>query len=111
MKNDVIQALHEENMTLKNRITALNAQFESSHVYRKKMDEQSRRNIVAVDFIPSSVEERELKDKSINALGKIGIKIDESDIKVCHCLGKSTKTKSVLFTQKYVQNSWLKNSN
>ena len=56
------------------------------------MDQYSHRNNVIVDGIPSSVEKRELKDKYIEVLGKIDIKIHETDIEACHRLGKSSKT-------------------
>ena len=56
------------------------------------MDQYSHRNNVIVDCIPSSVEKRELKDKYIEVLGKIDIKIHETDIEACHRLGKSSKT-------------------
>ena len=91
-KNDVIQALREENMTLKKRIKTLEAEFESSHIIWKKMDQYSRRDNVDVDIVSSSVKERELKDKSNEVSGKIDIKISEYDIKACHYLGKSSKT-------------------
>ena len=56
------------------------------------MDQYSHRNNVIVDGIPSSVEKRELKDKYTEVLGKIDIKIHETDIEACHRLGKSSKT-------------------
>ena len=70
MKIDVIRALREENIRLKNRIKTLEAQFESFNRIRNKMDHHSRRNIIAVDGIPSSVKKRELEDKCIEALVK-----------------------------------------
>ena len=39
MKNEVIQALREENISLKNRIKTLEGQFESSNITRNKMDQ------------------------------------------------------------------------
>ena len=38
MKNDAIQALREENISLKNRIKRLETQFQSSDIIRNKMD-------------------------------------------------------------------------
>ena len=75
MKNDVIQALREENISLKNK-----AQYESSNIIRNKMDQYNRRNNVVVDGTPTSVKTRELEDKCIEVFGKIDIKIHETDI-------------------------------
>ena len=38
MKNDAIQALREENISLKNRIKRFETQFQSSDIIRNKMD-------------------------------------------------------------------------
>ena len=38
MKNDAIQALREENISLKNRIKRLETRFQSSDIIRNKMD-------------------------------------------------------------------------
>ena len=91
MKNDVIQALREENISLKNRIKTLESQFESSVLIRNKMNQYRRRNNVVVDGVLPSVKNRELEDKCIEILGKIDIKIHEIDIEACHRLGKSSK--------------------
>ena len=80
IKNNVIQALREENISLKNRIKTLEAQFESSDIIRNKMDQYSRRNNVVVDGIPSSVKKRKLEDKCVEILEKIDIKTHETDI-------------------------------
>ena len=56
------------------------------------MDQNSLRNNKVVDSITCSVNKRELEDKCIKFWGKIDIKVDESDIEVCHRLGKSFKT-------------------
>ena len=79
-----MQALHEENIILKNRIKTLEVQFESSDIIRNKMDQYSCRNNVVVDGIPSSVKKRQQEDKCIEALGKIDIKINESYIEGSH---------------------------
>ena len=81
MKNDVIPALREENISLKNRIWTLEDQFESSNIIWNKIDQYSRCNNVAVDGIPYSVKKRELEDKCIEVLGKLDIKIHETDKK------------------------------
>ena len=39
LKNDVIEALHEENISLKNRVKTLDAQSESSDITRNKMNQ------------------------------------------------------------------------
>ena len=52
------------------------------------MYQNSRRNNNAVNDIPSSVNKRELEDQYIKPFGKIDSKVDESDIEVCHRLGK-----------------------
>ena len=70
MKNDVIQALLEENISLKNRIKTLEAQFENFDIIWNKIDQYSCRNNVVVDGIPSSVKKRELEDKCMEFLGK-----------------------------------------
>ena len=72
MKNDAIQALREENISLQNRIKTLETQSESSYMIRNKMDQYRRRNIV-IDGIPSSVKKRGLEDKCKEVLGKIDI--------------------------------------
>ena len=92
MKNDVMQALREENVSLKNTIETLEPQFESSDIIRNKFGQYNRRNNVVVDGIPSSVKKRELEDKCIEVLGKIDIKIRKTDIEACHHLDKSLKT-------------------
>ena len=92
MKNDVIQVLREEHLKLKNRMKTLKAQFESSDIIRNKRDQYSCRNNIVADGIASNVKKRELEDKCIELLGKIDIKIHESDIEACHRLGKSSKT-------------------
>ena len=75
-----MQALREENISLKNRIKTLEAQFESFDIIRNIMDQYSRRNNVVVDGIPSSVKKRKLEDKYVEVLEKIYIKIHETDI-------------------------------
>lgn len=39
LKNDAIEALHEENISLKNRVKTLDAQSESSDITRNKMNQ------------------------------------------------------------------------
>ena len=80
IKNGVIQSLREENVSLKNRIKTLEAKLESSDLIRIKMDKYSRRNNVAVNVIPSSIKQREPKDKCTEVFGKVNIKIDEFGI-------------------------------
>ena len=101
IKNDIIQALGEENISLKNRIKTVEAQFESSNIIWNKMDQYSHCNNVVVDAIPSSLKKRKLEDKCIEVLGKIDIKIHETDIEVCHCLGKSSKTITHFVNRKF----------
>ena len=68
MKNGVIQALREENISLKNRIKRFKAQFESSDIIRNKMDQYTRGNNVAVDSLLFGVKKRKLKGKCIEVL-------------------------------------------
>ena len=104
MKNDLIQALREENISLKNRIKTIDAQFESSDIIRNTMDQYSRRNDVLVDGIPSSVKKRELEDKCREIWGKIDIIVHESDVEACHCLVNHPKQLSVLLTENLLKN-------
>ena len=78
IKNNLIQALREENISLKNRIKTL--RFESSDIIQNTMNQYSRRNNVGVDGIPSNVKKRELEGDCIEVLGKIGLKIPETYI-------------------------------
>ena len=94
IKNDVIQALREENISLKNE-----AQYESSNIIRNKMDQYNRRNNVVVDGTPTSVKTRELEDKCIEVFGKIDIKIHETDIEPKQLSVSSTES----FARKYWQ--------
>ena len=61
MKNDVIQALREENISLKKRFKTLEARFERSDIVWN--------NNEVVDGLPSSVKKRELEDNYIEVLG------------------------------------------
>ena len=61
MKNDVIQALREENISLKKRLKTLEARFERSDIVWNKNE--------VVDGLPSSVKKRELEDNYIEVLG------------------------------------------
>ena len=92
VKNDIIQGLRGKNVSSKNRINTLKAQFESSDTIPKKIDKYSRRNNVAVYGIPYGMKQRELEDKCTEFDGKINIKIGEIDIRLCHGLVKSSKT-------------------
>ena len=89
IKNDLIQALREENISLKNRIKTL--RFESSDTIQNTMNQYSRRNNVGVDGIPSNVKKRELEGDCIEVLGKIDLKISETYIEAyysnlhCYC--------------------------
>ena len=87
LKNDVIEPLHEENISLKNRVKTLDAQSESSDITRNKMNQYRSPNYATVDNTPSSMKKRDLKNKCKEVLGKIDIKIHEYGIKACHHLG------------------------
>ena len=63
LKNDVIEALHEENISLKNRVKTLDAQSESSDITRNKMNQYRSSNYAIVDDTPSSMKKRDLKHK------------------------------------------------
>ena len=100
MKIDVIRALRDENIRLKNIIKTLKAYFESFDIIRNKMDHYSRRNNIAVDGIPSRVKKRELEDKCIEVLVKINIKIHQYDTEACHRKQLSVSLTKI-FAQKY----------
>ena len=55
MKNDIIGALREENISLKNRIKTPEAQFESFDIIWNKMDQYSRCNNIVVNSYSASI--------------------------------------------------------
>ena len=70
MKNDVMQALRGENISLINRIKTHEAQFESSDIIRNQMDQYSCHNNLVIDDIRSSVKKSQQNDKCIEVLGE-----------------------------------------
>ena len=96
-------ALREEDISLKNRIKTLEAQFESSDKIRNKIDQYSCRNNVAVDGIRSSVKKRELQDKCIDVLGKQTLKLMNLISRHVIALVNHPKKLSVSLTESFAQ--------
>ena len=52
----------------------------------------SRRDIIEVFGIPSSIRDKDLEDKVRNIFGEIGVNVNERDIQACHRLREKDKT-------------------
>ena len=85
LTKDTIQTLHQENVAVKNRnrIKTFDAQLESSEITQNKMNQNNYCDNIVLDSIQTSSKKRELEDKLTE--------VDESDIEICHCLGKLSK--------------------
>ena len=99
-KDEIIQSLKNEILSLQNRVGKLESQVRLSEdalinneIKINNADLYGRRNNIVIQGIPQSVK-KDLEDKVVNVLDIVNVKVTKNDIKACHRLGYSRKNNS-----------------
>ena len=99
-KDEIIQSLKNEILSLQNRVGKLESQVRLSEnalinneIKINNADLYGRRNNIVIQGIPQSVK-KDLEDKVVNVLDIVNVKVTKNDIKACHRLGDSRKNNS-----------------
>ena len=99
-KDEIIQSLKNEILSLQNRVGKLESQVRLSEdalinneIKINNADLYGRRNNIVIQGIPQSVK-KDLEDKVVNVLDIVNVKVTKNDIKACHRLGDSRKSNS-----------------
>ena len=98
MKDSIIEALEDENLTLKSRVDPLKEKIIELDISRNKLDQYTRRNNIEIQGIPATVSDDHLEDKVLDICKAMNLTVENSGIKGCHRIDKGNpKTTIVRF--------------
>ena len=100
IKDSIIEALHQENSLLHQKIEKLESRISVLQTDLNKQNQYNRRNNLDIQGIPDSVPDNQLEEKVIEIFNQINVKISTFDIEDCHCMGKSKKMIIVCFVNR-----------
>ena len=96
IRNVIISRLLTENRVLRNHVKSLSMRMVDMERNFNNSQQNSRKNNVEVDGIPSSVDQSSLKPTVVNVFNHMGVKCTSNEIKVVHRLPGKKDPKPVI---------------
>ena len=85
----------EENQSLKTCVSDLEYRVDDLEAKIAEQDLYVRRNNIEIPGIPNLVQQNELESHVIEALGKIKVDLEPSDVEACHRLSGESSPQSL----------------